>query len=59
MYFSAVACLWCVIVGAIISLIRPVDHKTLDPRLISPALPHMFVTVIFIVIVIRPPCLIC
>jgi len=42
MYFSAVACLWCVLVGAIISLIRPVDHKTLDPRLISPALPHMF-----------------
>jgi len=42
MYFSAVACLWCVVVGAIISLIRPVDHKTLDPRLISPALPHMF-----------------
>jgi len=42
MYFSAVACLWCVVVGATISLIRPVDHKTLDPRLISPALPHMF-----------------
>jgi len=42
MYFSAVACLWCVLVGAVISLIRPVDHKTLDPRLISPALPHMF-----------------
>ena len=57
MYFSAVACLWCVIVGAIISLIRPVDHKTLDPRLTSPALPHMFV--ILIVIVIRPLCLIC
>ena len=57
MYFSAVACLWCVIVGAVISLIRPVDHKTLDPRLISPALPHMFV--ILIVIVIRPLCLIC
>ena len=34
MYFSAVACLWCVVVGAIISLIRPVDHKTLDPRLV-------------------------
>jgi len=47
-YFSAVACLWCVVVGAIISLIRPVDHKTLDPRLISPALPHMFA--------IWPPC---
>merc|ERR1712059_189368 len=27
MWFSAVACLWCVIVGAIISLIRPADHK--------------------------------
>ena len=42
MYFSAVACLWCILVGASISLIRPIDHKTLDPRLISPALPHIF-----------------
>ena len=42
MYFSAVACLWCILVGSTISLIRPIDHKSLDPRLISPALPHIF-----------------
>jgi len=42
MYFSAVACVWCVVVGALVSLVRPVDHRTLDPRLISPALPHLF-----------------
>jgi len=41
MWFSCIACLWAVVVGALISLIRPVDHRKLDPRLISPALPSM------------------
>ena len=42
MWFSAVAWTWCVAVGIIISLIKPVNHRRLDKRLISPALPHLF-----------------
>lgn len=42
MWFSAVACLWCVVVGSLVSLVRPQDHRELDPRLISPALPSLF-----------------
>jgi len=42
MWFSAYACLWCVIVGAVVSLIKPNDHRYMDSRLISPALPKLF-----------------
>jgi len=39
MWFSAVACVWCVVVGLVISLFKPTDIKLLDPKLITPALP--------------------
>merc|ERR1719308_178697 len=42
MWFSAVAWAWCVAVGLIFSLIKPVNHRRLDKRLISPALPKLF-----------------
>jgi len=42
MWFSAVAWAWCVAVGLIISLIKPVNHRRLDRRLISPSLPKLF-----------------
>ena len=42
MWFSAVAWAWCVAVGLIFSLVKPVNHRRLDKRLISPALPKLF-----------------
>jgi len=42
MWFSAVAWAWCVAVGLIFSLAKPVNHRRLDKRLISPALPKLF-----------------
>jgi len=42
MWFSAVAWAWCVAVGLILSLVKPVNHRRLDKRLISPALPKLF-----------------
>eukprot|EP00092_Neocalanus_flemingeri_P020321 GFUD01022011.1.p1 GENE.GFUD01022011.1~~GFUD01022011.1.p1 ORF type:complete len:631 (-),score=155.00 GFUD01022011.1:122-2014(-) len=42
MWFSAVAWAWCVVVGIILSLFKPTDHRKLDKRLISPALPSLF-----------------
>ena len=41
-WFSALACMMTLLVGATISLARPKDHRALDKRLISPALPGMF-----------------
>merc|ERR1719300_1313095 len=41
-WYSAVAWLWCVVVGLLISLIKPVNHRRLDKRLITPALPVLF-----------------
>jgi len=42
MWYSAVACVWCLVVGCLISCIKPTDHKKLDKRFISPALPTLF-----------------
>jgi len=42
MWFSAVAWAWCVVVGILLSLIKPTNHRLLDKRLISPALPKLF-----------------
>ena len=35
MWFSPVSCLLCILVGSLISLYRPTNHKTLDGRLFS------------------------
>ena len=35
MWFSPVSCLFCIVVGCLVSLYRPRNHKTLNPRLIS------------------------
>lgn len=42
MWYSAIACIWCIVVGCIFSLINPTNHKKLDKRFISPALPKLF-----------------
>jgi len=42
MWCSAVGWTLGVAGGIIISLIKPVNHRRLDKRLISPALPHLF-----------------
>lgn len=42
MWFSAIACMWCVVVGILVSLIKPGDHRKVDRRLISPALGSLF-----------------
>jgi len=42
MWFSAVAWAWCMVVGLLFSIIKPVNHRRLDKRLISPALPKLF-----------------
>jgi len=42
MWYSAIACIWCIVVGSLISLYKPTDHKKLDKRFISPALPQLF-----------------
>jgi len=41
-WYSAIAWLWCLVVGIIISAFRPSDHRRIDRRLITPALPNMF-----------------
>ena len=41
-WFSAMACMWTLLVGSILSLPSPADHRTMDKRLISPALPGLF-----------------
>ena len=35
MWFGPVSCLMCLLIGCLVSLHRPADHKTMDPRLIS------------------------
>ena len=43
MWFSAIACMWVVVVGALVSLVTgPQDPLDLDRRLISPGLPGLF-----------------
>merc|ERR1711872_587105 len=43
-WFSAIACVWCLVVGCAVSLLtQPQDPRQLDRRLISPALPRLFV----------------
>jgi len=41
MWYSAVACLWAVVVGLLISFYKPNNLRTLDPRLVTPALPAL------------------
>ena len=42
MWFSAIPCMWCVVVGLLFSLYKPQDPKTLNPELISPGLKSLF-----------------
>jgi hypothetical protein len=41
-WFSAIACMWTFLVGAVLSLINPTDHRSLDKRFISPAFTSLF-----------------
>jgi len=41
-WFSAIACMWTFLVGAVLSLISPADHRSIDKRFISPAFTSMF-----------------
>jgi len=42
-WFSAIACVWCLVVGCAVSLLtQPQDPRQIDRRLISPALPRLF-----------------
>merc|ERR1719312_441598 len=42
-WFSAIACVWCFVVGVLVSLLwQPRDYRRVDRRLISPALPRLF-----------------
>ena len=41
-WYSAIAWLWCVLIGLIISAFRPQDHKKVDRRLITPAFLGFF-----------------
>ena len=43
MWFSAIPCIWTVVVGTIVSLLfKPQDPKTLNPDLVSPGFYHVF-----------------
>ncbi len=43
MWNAAIACMFCFVVGAVISLLyKPQDPKKLNPELISPGLYSMF-----------------
>ena len=42
MWFSAIPCLMCLVVGALVSLYKPQDPKKLNPELISPAFRKLF-----------------
>ena len=42
MWFSAIPCLMCLFVGALVSLYKPQDPKKLNPELISPAFRKLF-----------------
>ena len=41
-WYTGLACLVCVAVGAVVSLVRPADHRAMDRRLVSPAVPALF-----------------
>ena len=41
-WFSAIACMWTFLVGAVLSLISPTDHRSIDKRFISPAFTDLF-----------------
>jgi len=41
-WYSAIAWLWCVVVGVIVSAFKPTNHKKVDKRLITPAFMSMF-----------------
>lgn len=41
-WYSAIAWLWCLVVGLLISAFRPTDYRKVDKRLITPALTSMF-----------------
>ena len=42
MWFSAIACILTFLIGAIFSLAKPMNHRSLNKDLISPAFPQMF-----------------
>ena len=43
MWFSAIPCIWTIVVGTIVSLLfKPQDPKKLNPDLISPGLYQVF-----------------
>ncbi len=43
MWNAAISCMFCFVVGVIVSLMwKPQNPKTLNPDLISPALPKLF-----------------
>ena len=43
MWFSAIACMFCLVVGIVVSfLTKPQDPKTLNPDLISPGFRGLF-----------------
>ncbi len=43
MWFSAIPCMWTIVVGTVVSFLTgPQDPKTLNPKLISPALGGLF-----------------
>jgi len=42
MWFSAIPCMWTIVVGSLVSLYKPQDPKTLMPELISPAFRKLF-----------------
>ena len=43
MWYSAIACMFCMVVGMIVSLLtKPQDPKTLNPDLISPNTVKLF-----------------
>merc|ERR1719369_2606882 len=42
LWFSPISCMWVIVVGSLISLIKPTNYRFLDRRLISPAFPKLF-----------------
>ena len=42
MWYGPITFLICILVGTLVSLARPADHRKLDKRLISPTAPNLF-----------------
>ena len=42
MWYGPITFLICILVGSLVSLARPADHRKLDKRLISPTAPNLF-----------------